>query len=58
MIMPKLPLTDVGKRKVGKVLAEFKGGTLRDSAGAKVKKQKQAIAISLSEGRKAEKKSV
>ncbi len=39
----------VRKAKVGKVLHEFKAGTLRSSAGAKVTKRKQAVAIALSE---------
>lgn len=56
--MARLPKTDVGKRKVGKVLSEFKGKTLRSSTGAKVKLQKQAIAVALSEGRKAEEQSI
>jgi hypothetical protein len=39
---------------VGKVLHELKEGTLRSgSSGKKVKKRKQAIAIGLSEARKA-----
>jgi len=54
----RLPKTDVGKRKVSKVLAEFKGKSLRSSSGAKVKMQKQAIGIALSEGRKAEEQSI
>lgn len=46
----KKPTTKSGKeRKVGKVLREFKGGTLKSSSGGRVKSRKQAIAIALSE---------
>ena len=37
------------RKKVGKVLGEFKRGTLKSSSGQKVTKRKQAIAIGLSE---------
>ena len=37
------------RRKIKKVMAEFKAGELRSSSGAKVKKRKQAVAIALSE---------
>lgn len=44
------PRTKAGKRrKVGKVLSEFKAGDLRSSSGEKVTKRKQAVAIALSE---------
>lgn len=44
------PRTKAGKTaKVGKVLGEFKKGTLRSSSGAKVVKRKQAVAIAMSE---------
>ena len=39
--------------KVKKVMREKKRGTLRSGSGAKVKSRKQAIAIGLSEARKA-----
>ena len=42
-----------GRHKIPKVLGEFKRGTLRSGSGAKVKKRKQAVAIGLSEARKA-----
>lgn len=39
--------------KVRKVMREFKRGTLRSSSGQKVTKRKQAVAIGLSEDRRA-----
>jgi uncharacterized protein DUF6496 len=42
-----------GGRKVTKVMREYKRGTLRSSAGGKVRKRKQAVAIALSEARQA-----
>jgi hypothetical protein len=41
-----------GRRKVGKVMREYKRGSLRSSSGSKVRKRKQAIAIALSEARR------
>jgi Family of unknown function (DUF6496) len=41
------------QRKVKKVMEEGKRGTLRSGSGAKVKSRKQAIAIGLSEARRA-----
>ena len=44
------------QKKVGKVMGEFKEGTLHSGKGGKVVKSKdQAIAIAMSEGRKAAK---
>ncbi len=44
------------QKKVGKVMKEFKEGTLHSGKGGKVVKSKdQAIAIAMSEGRKAAK---
>ena len=40
-------------KKVEKVMRERKRGTLRSGSGKKVKSRKQAIAIGLSEARKA-----
>lgn len=40
-----------GKSKVGKVMREYKHGTLRSSSGDKVRSRKQAVAIALSEAR-------
>jgi hypothetical protein len=41
-----------GRRKVKKVMGEYKRGSLRSSSGRKVRKLKQAVAIALSEARK------
>lgn len=41
------------KGKLHKVLREFKMGTLRSGSGQKVTSRKQAIAIGISEARKA-----
>lgn len=43
-------------RKVRKTMHERKKGTLRSGSGKKVKSRKQAIAIGLSQARKAGKK--
>jgi hypothetical protein len=43
-------------KKVEKVMHERKKGTLKSGSGRKVKSRKQAIAIGLSEARKAGKK--
>ena len=40
-------------KKVAKVMHELKEGTLRSGSGKKVKSRKQAIAIGLSEARRA-----
>jgi len=42
-----------GRSKVGKVMGEYKSGTLKSSSGRKVKSRKQAVAIALSEARSA-----
>lgn len=44
------------KAKVGKVMREYKKGTLRSSSGGKVTKRKQAVAIAMSEAGMAKKK--
>jgi len=44
------------QKKVGKVMGEFKEGTLHSGKGGKVvKSRQQAVAIAMSEGRKASK---
>jgi hypothetical protein len=51
------PRTKAGKQaKVHRVLSEFKAGTLRSSAGPKVKSRKQAVAIALSEAGQSKRK--
>jgi len=45
-----------GKKKVEKVMGEYKRGTLKSSSGAKVKSRKQAVAIAMSEAGMAKKK--
>jgi len=42
-----------GQKKIGKVMHEYKEGTLRSGSGKKVANRKQAVAIALSEARKA-----
>ena len=44
--------TGKGRRKVKKVMGEYKRKSLRSSSGKKVKKRKQAVAIALSEARR------
>lgn len=43
----------VTERKMKKVMHEFKEGELESSSGDKVRSRKQAVAIGLSEARKA-----
>ena len=45
--------SSTGKSKVHKVMKEYKGGKLKSGSGKKVKSRKQAVAIGLSEARKA-----
>lgn len=42
-----------GERKISKVMHEYKKGTLKSGSGAAVTSHKQAVAIALSEARKA-----
>lgn len=49
-------LKEVMRRKVEKVMHEFKTGQLRSGSGQRVRSRKQAIAIALSEGRRAARK--
>lgn len=44
-----MPETETQKRKVVKVMHEFKEGDLKSSSGDKVKSRKQAVAIAMSE---------
>jgi hypothetical protein len=41
-----------GKKKIHKVMDEYKHGSLKSGSGGKVKSRKQAVAIALSEARK------
>jgi hypothetical protein len=45
--------TSKGDRKIRKVMEEHKSGTLKSGSGKKVTSRKQAVAIALSEARKA-----
>tara|TARA_R110000868_G_scaffold104215_1_gene286681 strand:- start:443 stop:619 length:177 start_codon:yes stop_codon:yes gene_type:complete len=57
MMYAKVPKTKKAAAKVGKVMGEFKAGTLHSGKGGPVvKSQKQAIAISLSQASKMGKK--
>lgn len=40
------------QKKVKKVMKEYKQGKLKSGSGQKVKSQKQAVAIAMSEGRR------
>ena len=51
--MPRSSSSSTGKRKVHKVMNEYKEGDLKSGSGDKVKNRKQAVAIALSEARKA-----
>jgi hypothetical protein len=42
-----------GQHKVHKVMKEYKSGSLHSGSGARVTSRKQAVAIALSEGRRA-----
>ena len=51
--MMKTKLNKVGQAKVGKVMGEFKEGTLHSGKGGKVvKNPRQALAIAISEAAK------
>jgi len=45
-----------GKKKVEKVMSEYKSGALKSSSGKKVTSRKQAIAIAMSEAGMSKKK--
>jgi hypothetical protein len=44
-------MATAGKKKIHKVMKEYKEGDLKSSSGGKVKNRKQAVAIALSEAR-------
>ncbi len=44
--------TSKGRRKVRKVMDEYKHGSLHSGSGGKVRNRKQAVAIALSEARR------
>jgi len=46
---------DKMKRKVSKVMREYKAGKLESSSGQKVTAQKQAVAIAMSEAKRIKK---
>ena len=52
----KAPASPKAKKKVEKVMGEFKRGKLKSGSGQKVKSQKQAVAIALSEAGMSKKK--
>jgi len=49
-------VTRPGKKKVKKVMGEYKRGKLKSSSGKKVTNRKQAVAIALSEARRKKRK--
>ena len=51
--MPKKAADSKGKKKVHKVMSEYKHGGLKSGSGKKVESRKQAVAIALSEARSA-----
>lgn len=52
----KSPSSAQARRKIHRVMREYKLGRLNSGSGDRVKSRKQAIAIALSEGRDIEKK--
>jgi len=48
-----VPRSKPARRKIRTVLHEFKAGALRSSSGQRVTRRDQAVAIALSEGRRA-----
>lgn len=50
--MPKKSSDSTGKKKIHKVMSEYKEGDLKSSTGKTVRSRKQAIAIGLSEARR------
>jgi hypothetical protein len=45
--------SSTGKKKVHKVMSEYKHGDLKSGSGGNVKSRRQAVAIALSEARSA-----
>lgn len=54
--MEKYPTGPKAQHKIEKVMREYKKGDLSSSSGQKVTDQHQAVAIALSEARRAKKK--
>jgi hypothetical protein len=54
--MAQRKYSKASSRKVGKAMQERKKGTLKSGSGRRVKSKKQAIAIGLSQARRAGKK--
>jgi len=52
-MVSNMKMTKAGQKKVGKVMGEYKEGTLHSGKGGKVvKNPKQAVAIAISEAAK------
>lgn len=51
-------MKNIGESKIQKVMHEFKEGTLHSGSGSAVKKRDQALAIALSEARRAKNKAL
>jgi len=49
--MPTKKSSGTGKKKVHKVMSDYKHGSLKSGSGGKVKSRKQAVAIALNEAR-------
>lgn len=47
----KKKYSTAAEKKIGKVMHEFKEGTLKSSSGDKVTERKQAVAIGISEAK-------
>jgi hypothetical protein len=50
--MTTSPSSPKAKKKIARVMSEFKHKTLKSSSGKRVTSRKQGIAIALSEGRR------
>ncbi|WP_144283582.1 DUF6496 domain-containing protein [Chryseobacterium echinoideorum] len=49
--MTQSKYSEKAQKKIGKVMKEFKEGTLKSSSGDKVTDRKQAVAIGISEAK-------